>query len=572
MPRALAVTAAATRGSAAPSRRRRSPRKAGPAGEREGGPGPSEGPGAGEAGIGPAAGGPAPGALLVLLVALAAAAGAAALSVWVFGGAPHVSDEASYVFQAKVFGSGRLWLDPPSLPDAFRIHNVVLSATRWCSKYPPGWPLLLALPATAGLPWIANPLLLGLTVLGTWRLGRALYGDRTAWMAAILVAGSPFALLSAAGFMAHVACLCAGTWSLALVVEGVESSSDRKIALGSALAGLAGLVRPVSAVWLLGPAIAFLALRLLRARRARGLGSLLGPAALAGTLLLLVQWATWGSPLATGYTAFEPTESLLAVHGKSFQALDLLREHLPLYLRDLPASLWGIPGPSFWWLLPLLFFRRKGDGLLLASAAVVILGHAAFYWAYDDLEGGPRYAFEAVAAIALLSARVLDLLLAWLQRVARSVAPAVAPLASRVAPAVILAGLLLPNLVLRLPPLARSHRLSFHLGLNDPLRGAAEAGVGPEALVLVRPRIEATGYTPENDPVYHSYAVLNGPDPRRSPRLFVRDIDRLREELIATYPRPEVWRVALAVRPAYVGETTVENTFVEIGRKWTRVR
>ena len=116
-------------------------------------------------------------ALLVVGLALFAAAVSAFLGQRVFGGVPHVADGVSYAFQGKIFAAGRLWLEPPLVPDAFKSQNILLGATRWCGIYPPGFPLLLAAGWLVGAPFLVNPVLLGLAVVGVFRLGRALFDE-----------------------------------------------------------------------------------------------------------------------------------------------------------------------------------------------------------------------------------------------------------------------------------------------------------------------------------------------------------------------------------------------------------
>ena len=149
--------------------------------------------------------------LLVALLAMFAAGTSLLISAAVLDRIPHVTDGVSYAFQGKIFASGRLSLEPPSVPVLFVHENVLVTATRWCSKYPPGWPLLLAVGWLVGAPWIIDPLLLGLSVIGIWRLGRALFDAPTGLVAAVALAVSPFALIMSAGFLAHGPALC-GFW------------------------------------------------------------------------------------------------------------------------------------------------------------------------------------------------------------------------------------------------------------------------------------------------------------------------------------------------------------------------
>ena len=43
------------------------------------------------------------------------------------------------------------------MAEAFAVNNVILTADRWCGKYPPGFPLLLAAGWLAGAPWPRKP-------------------------------------------------------------------------------------------------------------------------------------------------------------------------------------------------------------------------------------------------------------------------------------------------------------------------------------------------------------------------------------------------------------------------------
>lgn len=507
----------------------------------------------------------------VLLLAAAATLASAALSWGVFGAVPHVSDEVSYLFQARILASGRLWLDPPPVPDAFRAQNVVLTGTRWCSLYPPGWPLLLSAGAAAAVPWLVAPLLTGLAVLGAARLGRLLYGEREALLGALLLAASPFTLLTGAGFMAHPAGLAAGLFSLALLVEAERTGRAGKMAAAGLLAGLSAVVRPYTAATLLLPAFAWIGARSLRAgtppRRFL-------PAVAAGLLplgaLLAVQGATFGSPFLSGYRVYDPTIGLFTFLGKRYEPWALLREHLPAYLSDLSGALWDLPGPPFWWLLALLLAPAAGDGLLLASAAGLVLGQSLF-WNYDVSHGGPRYAFEAVGALSLLSARAFLLLLERAGRLTARLGLFATPSSRRLGASAAIAAVLLPPLLLRLPLLARSHALSYHAVLDEPLLGASGAGVPERAVVFVSTTTEVAGYPPESSPTYHSYLNLNALPPGAGGRVFVRDLPGRREEVLRAFPGREAWRVHVHLRPAVEGESLVGHAWKLQGLTWSRL-
>ena len=78
---------------------------------------------------------------------------------------PLSGDDYSYLYQAKLFASGKLYAeDPiydPSLPfyDCIETYCLRDDQGHRFSKYPPGWPALLAVGVKLRAPWLVDPLL-----------------------------------------------------------------------------------------------------------------------------------------------------------------------------------------------------------------------------------------------------------------------------------------------------------------------------------------------------------------------------------------------------------------------------
>src|SRR3984893_18943719 len=83
---------------------------------------------------------------------------------------PPSGDDYSYLYQAKLFASGKMYAEDPLYDLANPLHHCVVMSCmtddqgRRFSKYSPGWPALLALGALLGVPWLIDPVLGG--VLG----------------------------------------------------------------------------------------------------------------------------------------------------------------------------------------------------------------------------------------------------------------------------------------------------------------------------------------------------------------------------------------------------------------------
>ena len=110
----------------------------------------------------------------------------------VFEKMPHIEDEMAYVWQAQVATTGRLMLSSPPVPKSMMIPFVVDYQGNRFGKYPPGWPVALALGLALGARAWVNPILGGISVWLTYRLGKKLFNERVALLAAFLTLTSPF--------------------------------------------------------------------------------------------------------------------------------------------------------------------------------------------------------------------------------------------------------------------------------------------------------------------------------------------------------------------------------------------
>jgi len=126
------------------------------------------------------------------------------------GPVPHVEDGVAYLYQAKTFLAGGFYQPSPPAAMAFDARFCWIfmdDLGRSYGIFPPGWPLLLAAGVTAGVPWLVNPLLVGLGLLLVWKLVNLTDDRPTAALAIVLLALSPFVVLQGASFMSHPATL-----------------------------------------------------------------------------------------------------------------------------------------------------------------------------------------------------------------------------------------------------------------------------------------------------------------------------------------------------------------------------
>ena len=207
---------------------------------------------------------------IVLALALTVAPALSALIAWhVFDRTPHVQDEINYLFLAKIFASGRLYLESHPLTEFFTYMYTVNNG-RWYSLFFPGWPLVLTPGVLLHVPYLVNPLLCVPVVLGMRRLALVLgLSRRFSAFVALALACVPVLLFIAGSMMSHMLGLALTLW--AAVWSAEETSADRssfsRLALIGACLGLLCITRPMNGA--AGIALAGILL-LFRANLARG--------------------------------------------------------------------------------------------------------------------------------------------------------------------------------------------------------------------------------------------------------------------------------------------------------------
>lgn len=499
----------------------------------------------------------------VILLAAAAAAIGGTIAHQVFGGIPHVTDGAAYLFQARIFAAGELALEPPPFAELFAHEGVVVDAGGWHAFYPFGWPALLALGWLAGAAWMVNPLLLACAVVGVERAGTRLYGREAGLAAAVLLAVSPFALLMAASHLSHVAELCAIAWTTWALARAVDRGQPRAMALAGTLGGAALVLRPPTAGLCLLPLVVWALVRL-RGRRPAAVGWAAAGVAPWLAAHLLYNRLLFGDLLRGGFRHKPAGHDFFAGSG----AVDVLAgwwQRAAWTVEQLGDSLWGLPVHDLLLLAPLLLPARGRlrDLALAASAVALVAGYATYSFA-GVFYSGPRYAFEALVPLSLLAGRGWSLLRARVGGVAAGTAGAAEGASRRAArravAALAVAAFLWFPLGRRLP--AQVERLSgWYLGVSPiPLEAGRRSGVAPDALVFV-------GGTPWCYTIFFPFTSLH---PQRGGRVYLRDVPPLRRDVLAALPHREAWSVRVVVRRSDPEESPDLTEPVEV--HWRRLR
>lgn len=324
-------------------------------------------------------------------------------------------DESSYHFQSRIFANGRLTAEAPprTTPDdrtyqrEFRFHHHIIHNNKWFSKYPPGWPALLAFGGLMRVDWLLNPAL-GLLILWfTYRIAILLFDSQIASLALFFVCASPFFTFHCMGFLSHPACSALVAAATLFFFRGLRSHRTADFVWMLLFLGAGLLVRPSTTTYValvLGPTT----LWVLRHDRSRLVKVLcIAFSVVAGTLavLLLYNHALTGSYLRTTYALYAGSQYPPEITFRLGQ--DWIRWFL---LRSYRWTLQGTAIYSYPFLFLLAAYgvlrapqRRRGVYLLAALFGALLVGRIFPPGSSGSLFGERLY-FETFFALAILAA------------------------------------------------------------------------------------------------------------------------------------------------------------------------
>lgn len=340
----------------------------------------------------------------VTLTFLAVLAAGSAASWLVFGNQPRDVDHTARAFQARTLASGSLSVATAPVPEAFDAYGLVRRGGRTFAKYEPGGAILLAAWYRAtGFLWGLQPILGALVPLLLYGAFRRWHDELTARTAAALACLSPFFVFMAASFHSHVSCLFFLSVFLYAFARGWPAGSRLAAFAAGVGLGLAFATRPYSAM-LFGWPFALYVLVTCRTRvdvvrlLVLGLGFALPVAALLG-----YNAEVTGDALLFPFHLADPDQVPWFGHkGHTFG--HGLANTLGM-LKLLGLATFGSPAGLAFAAGALALAKNRWDWLLITSAASLVVGYTTYYW--TDYSNGPRYYFEAMPIVLLLTARGL---------------------------------------------------------------------------------------------------------------------------------------------------------------------
>jgi 4-amino-4-deoxy-L-arabinose transferase-like glycosyltransferase len=374
---------------------------------------------------------------LAVILAILGSLSSAWVSHSVYEGLPHLEDEFAFLWQAEVMAEGRIKLPSPFEARSHLVPFVVDYEGYRFGKYPPGWPAALSLGVRLGAPCVVNALLAGFSIWLIYRLGSKVAGEGAGLLAVVLSLTSPMFLMLSGSLLSHtlslfLTCAFALAWLELFPFKNVDDGDKRipawvlVLILGMSL-GLLAITRPLTAVGVGLPFIALGIVRFIRGNRAerKQLVSIGFLSLLLVTLLPLWNVAMTGDPTLNPYTLWWEYDRIGFGPGvgvtENGHSLFLAWWNLRWSLRTGVHDLFGWPYIS-WIFLPfgLMALRKKWEGWLLFSIFPALILSYMAYWVGSWLYG-PRYYFEALPGLVVVSAMGILWLGGWLKRTVEGV-------------------------------------------------------------------------------------------------------------------------------------------------------
>jgi hypothetical protein len=432
---------------------------------------------------------------LALILSIAAFFAAAYFSTDVFEGLPHIEDEITYVWQARLAASGKLITESPVCPECFLEPFVIDKDGYRFGKYPPGWPAMLSLGIRLGVRDYLNPFLSTFYVWLAYLLVKKLFDPVTGLISTFLTLFSPFFLMNSGSLLAH-------PWSLFLMAVFAHGWLDTLDETGkipkwmSATAamlsmGLLILTRPLTAVGICLPFFIQGVYLLIKgsARQKQSILAIGSVVAVMSGLYLLWQYRVTGDALQNPYTLYWPYDRIgfgpgYGLHPDGHQLkYAWVNAKFSLFVGS--SDLFGWPNLS-WLFLPLgvIAMRKNPRSWPVAGVFLSLVLVYGLYW-IGSWVFGPRYYYEGLLSLTMLSAAGVK----WLSGAAQWQKPAPPILRARfyftwAAFLLLVCG----NLLFYLPMRTESMRKLYGISARqlDPFKTQTALELTP-ALVIVDP-------------------------------------------------------------------------------------
>ncbi|MHB8600798.1 MAG: ArnT family glycosyltransferase [Ktedonobacteraceae bacterium] len=354
-------------------------------------------------------------------IALVALAGSLVFVAWIaavqYNGEPHIYDASAYLFAAKMYALGHFSVPIPEAADRFPGPFMVQYNGQWFGQYAPGTALTLVPGIWLGVPWLVEPVLGTFALLGTGLIAARLYDRHVATVAVLLGTLSPFYSYLSASYLSHTVALCYFVWGTWALLRFAQGEASWNMPLAAVLFGMAGLTRDLVAVLYVGIVLPGIMLLVWRDVQQHWRLWVLPLVTFFSILFLFFMFNALFNALLTGDPLVTPRSLFFAGDHWGFgQGVGFYGQHtlaagfvnIDELLTILQIDLFGWPFYLTLAFLAIPFLTRRfvgADWFMLAVAAIMTGAYVGYF--YHGIYLGPRYLFETLPFLLILTARGL---------------------------------------------------------------------------------------------------------------------------------------------------------------------
>ena len=326
------------------------------------------------------------------------------------------ADEAAYKFQAEVFASFHMKAAAPpgstavalDVPLALAFKHFILSNTGWFTKYPMGWPLILAIGERFNAGWAVAPILGGVLLLVIALIAKEAFGGDAMLPAVWLAVLSPYVLSESTGRMSHALCGLLVALATLFYLRGIRTNRLSQFALMFATLAASYHVRSFTTFLVTGVLVSGLLLHY--RSNLRMLVRVLPIAVLAGVIsvgsVLAYNHFYTGHWLMSPYELYEPAVFKTTAREIVKNVLEARRYSIQSTLLFTFPFVFLLAGYGYW-------INRHSPAVKILALIFPAIVLAHLFWIYTGTPiVGERFFYEGYFSVVILAAGGLQALLA----------------------------------------------------------------------------------------------------------------------------------------------------------------
>lgn len=320
---------------------------------------------------------------------------------------PNSADEYAYIFQSMTFHDGKLWNNTHPLQEFFSYIHILQHEGKWVSRFPPGYPIVIAVANFLNIPsWLVNPIVSSFVLWIFFTLTKKIHGVTVATIATLSLLSSSYFIMNGASFFSHMLALLFILLFFYFSVLFLDTGHYRYAVLAGFWIGFAFITRPYSAVLIAIPLLLYFLLKQPKRTMIGAIYIILGATPLLA-FLFYYNYEITGDPFTMVTQWLDKDETIGFVKGHTWERAV---RYTIWHLNDM--LFWSSPFLVFILVYNIFYFRNNnGDPnhswiiLELFVFIIIIVGYALYY-AYGGNQYGPRFYFEgypfAVIAVTAL--------------------------------------------------------------------------------------------------------------------------------------------------------------------------